>query len=86
MFSTTENEVPDDVEEAASVYHLQDMMLGVWRGQVIKAAIDFDIFTQLYGKKLTSAELAEACKMHTVRKPEEFFNVLVSVKLLEKND
>jgi len=31
----------------SSVYHLQDMMLGVWRGQIIKAAVDADVFTQL---------------------------------------
>ena len=62
------------------------MMLGVWRGQVIRAAIDFDIFTKLQGRKLKAYQLAAECDMSTVRKPEEFFNVLVSVKLLEKNE
>ena len=35
---------------------------------------------------MSANELADECNMGTVRKPEEFFNVLVSVKLLEKND
>lgn len=60
------------------------MMLGVWRGQIIKAAVDADVFTKLQGRSLAAAEIAKECKMN-LKKPEEFFNVLVSVKLLKKD-
>jgi hypothetical protein len=52
--------------------------------QAIKAALDLKLFTKLKGKKLDCKTLSELFDI-TFRKPEEFFDVLVSLNVLERS-
>jgi len=43
-----------------------------------------ELFTKISGKKFSTSDLAKVCQIK-IRQPEEFFDFLVSIKLLERD-
>lgn len=64
--------------------YLTNMYQGAWKAHSIKAAIDLELFTKLDGKELSEEELTKLMDIK-MRKPDEFYNTLVSLKVLKKS-
>ncbi len=48
-------------------------------------ALDLELFTKLSGKKLNATDLAELCSIK-IRQPEDIFDFLVAMKLLDRDE
>ena len=54
-----------------------------WSSKVLLTAVEFGVFTQLAGRKLTGAELGAELKLHP-RAIADFFDALVAMKFLDR--
>lgn len=72
-------------DPVSSLNYLQQLQVEYWRASAITGAIELQVFTKLSGKKLSAKELAEACSIK-IRQVEDYFNFLVSVNLLDRDE
>ncbi|MEO6971682.1 MAG: methyltransferase [Chthoniobacterales bacterium] len=58
---------------------------GFWSSKVLLTAVEFCVFTRLAERSMTGAQLGQALRLHP-RAIEDFFDALVAMKFLERED
>ncbi len=75
MSQPNPNPTPDSILQTA---------FGFWSSKVLLTAVEFGLFTNLAGRKLTGAELGHELRLHP-RAIADFFDALVAMKFLERD-
>lgn len=64
---------------------VEEFFFKVWSGEAVRAACEVGMFTKLVGKKMKAEDLAKECGI-VIRKPHQFFDALVCMKVLERDE